>query len=131
MAIKKTTAVKKSDPTPKKKSGPPKKGFTPDRFIAGADYGKVNRKTKDYYYEEGGQGMGPLKRAKDMPSLDGKRTVGQVEKQGQFNRSLITPRKQLVTQAEYKKYAESKAAPKKAVGKMMITKTTKTLPKKK
>ena len=53
MAIKKTTAVKKSDP--------PKKKFSPNAMIEGADFGKINRKTKDYYYEEGGQGMGGLK----------------------------------------------------------------------
>jgi hypothetical protein len=119
----------------KKVMGPgPKKGFNPNRVLAGKTFGKVlkpGQKSDTYYYEEGGQGMGGLKRAKDMPSLDKKRTVGQVEKQNEFNMSLITPRKQLVTQAEYKKYAQSKAAPKKAVGKMMITKTTKPLPKKK
>jgi hypothetical protein len=107
MAIKKTTAVKKSDP--------PKKRFTPDRFIAGADYGKVNRKTKDYYYEEGGQGMGPLKRAKDMPSLDPKKTIGQLEKEIEFQRSLLYGSKNPITAKSIEKRSANLygAAPKK------------------
>ena len=61
MAIKKTTAVKKSDPPSKKKSGPPNRSLSPaTNLIAGKDFGKLNRKTTDYYYTEkvpmGGQG---------------------------------------------------------------------------
>jgi hypothetical protein len=100
MAIKKTTSVKKSDP--------PKKKFSPNAMLAGKNFGKIGAE-KNYYYMEGvkGGGQGGIRNQKDMPSLDKKRTVGQVEKQNEFNKSLTTPRKQLVTQSK------AKAAPKK------------------
>jgi hypothetical protein len=63
MAIKKTTSVKKSDP-PKKKPGQapsaPRK-FAPDRMLTGKDFGKIGRTDKDYFYQEGGEGMGGIK----------------------------------------------------------------------
>ena len=86
MAIKKTTAVKKSDPPSKKKSGTPT--WNPDRMIPGKDFGKVGSKGA-YYYMESGPGKAGLKNQKDMPSLDPKKTIGQLEKEIEFQRSLL------------------------------------------
>lgn len=113
MAIKKTTAVKKSDPTPKKQSGPPKQNkFAPNAFIAGKNFAKLNAEPS-YYYEEGvkGRGQGGIRMQKDMPSLDKKRSVSQVQKDAEFGNSLLPeglrgnlPKRKLV---DYEKYVES------------------------
>jgi hypothetical protein len=101
--------------TTAKKSGPPAaptsmyKKWSPDRMIAGKDFGKIGSKGA-YYYEESGRGKGGIRNADDLPSLDPKRTQGRVERDNEFNRSMVTPRKQLVTQSEYKRYAEGKKA---------------------
>lgn len=113
MAIKKTTSAKKSDPPSKKKVGPPTaptsmyKKWNPDRMLAGKDFGKIGSKGA-YYYEEGGRGMGGIRRSEDFPSLDPKKTQGQLERELEFNRMLTTPRRQLVTASEYKRYADAK-----------------------
>jgi hypothetical protein len=80
MAIKKTTAVKKSDPPSKKKSGPPNRSLSPaTNLIAGKDFGKLNRKTTDYYYTEkvpmGGQGG--IKNSSDLTKEQKKALFGQ------------------------------------------------------
>jgi len=83
MAIKKTTSVKKSDPPAKKKSGPPAKSIFPrTNFIAGKDFGKLNRKTKDYYYTEGVTmgGQGGIKNSSDLTKE---------QKKAIFNASLV------------------------------------------
>lgn len=106
MAIKKTTAVKKSDPPSKKKSGPPTtQKFLPNAMIAGKDFGKIGN-TGNYYYMEGGPGMGGIRKQKDMPSLDPKKTQGQQEREGEFRKSLRPgmSTKQII---DYGKYLES------------------------
>ena len=101
--MKKSSTIKKAQTgTAAKKSGPPAAPTTrpwkPNAMVAGKDFGKKGSKGA-YYYMEGTKmgGQGGLKNQKDMPSLDGKRTIREVERQNEFNRSLITPRKKLVT----------------------------------
>jgi hypothetical protein len=110
MAIKKTTAVKKSDPPSKKKAGPPTAPTTrpwkPNAMIPGKDFGKKGS-TGTYYYMEG---QAPFRNQKDMPSLDGKRTIREVERQNEFNRMLTDPRRPIVTPGMLERYADAKKA---------------------
>ena len=101
MAIKKTTAVKKSDP--------PKKKYSPNAMIPGKDFGKAGSKGT-YYYMEGvsGGGQGPLRNQKDMPSLDPKKTIRQLEKELEFQRSLLPGVSvQEKMRTAHKRYAEA------------------------
>lgn len=113
MAIKKTTSTKKSDPPSKKKVGPPTAPTTrpwkPNAMITGKDFGKKGS-TGTYYYMEGvrGGGQGGLKNQKDMLSLDGKRTIREVERQNEFNRMLTDPRRPIVTPGMLERYADAK-----------------------
>lgn len=113
MAIKKTTAVKKSDPPSKKKAGPPAapttRAWKPNAMVAGKDFGKKGSKGA-YYYMEGTPmgGQGGLKNQKDMLSLDGKRTIREVERQNEFNRMLTDPRRPIVTPGMLERYADAK-----------------------
>ena len=101
MAIKKTTSAKKSDPPSKKNYKP----WNPDSMLTGKDFGKGGKST--YYYMEGGPGGGPIKRQKDMPSLDPKKTIGQVEKEAKRQASMY---KGLDIPTMYKSYVESQKA---------------------
>ena len=117
MAIKKTTAVKKSDPPSKKKAGPPTAPtskytkYQVNSMIPGKNFGKPGN-TGTYYYQEGVSmgGQGGLRNQKDMPSLDGKRTIREVDRQNEFNRMLTDPRRPIVTPGMLERYAEAKKA---------------------
>ncbi len=94
MAIKKTTSVKKIDP--------PKKKYSPDSMIAGKTFGKVlkpGQKSDSYTYMENtrGGGQGGIRNKKDMPSLDPKKTIGKLEKEIEFQRSLLYGSKNPIT----------------------------------
>jgi hypothetical protein len=106
MAIKKTTAVKKSDP--------PKKKYSPNAMIPGKDFGKAGSKGT-YYYMEGGPGMGGLRNQKDMPSLNPKKTIRQLEKDIEFQRSLLYGSKNPLTEKSIQRRSANLygAAPKK------------------
>ena len=80
-------------------------------MIPGKDFGKKGS-TGTYYYMEGTRmgGQAGLKNQKDMPSLDGKRTIREVERQNEFNRMLTDPRRPIVTPGMLERYADSKKA---------------------